>query len=405
MTRSNVYFGLSLVLLVAAGLCGYRGHAYECVGLTAAGVVALVLFRRATVKPMRAIRSGMDLLLSQDFASRLRPVGQKDADEVVRVFNAIMGTMKSERLKNEEQNAFLSKIVEASPMGVAVCTFDGEIESSNPAFKDLGGEALEGVLSTLGDGEQRIIRPGGEQVLKCVRMHFMDRGFRRRFYLVERLTDEIVRAETELFHKIVRTMGHEVNNTLGGVVSVLETLQAVHEGDEIVAEALDSSRSSCLALTSFVKAYSDVVKLPDAEPEAIDVAEFLRRCLPFLQKMCPPNIRLRVDAKDGSRIEGDPMLLERVIVNAVKNAVESIGSRDGEIALGCSGKRIEITDNGPGISAENAERVFTPFFSTKRADRGLGLMLIADILRKHGAAFNLSTDADGLTRLRIDFAK
>lgn len=405
MTRSNIYFGLSIALLAGAGFCGYIGCPKLCAALAAATLVSLLCFHRATVKPLQAIRAGMDLLLSQDFASRLRKVGQKDADDVVELFNSLMSTLKSERLKTEEQQAFLSKIVEASPMGVAVCSLDGSIESSNPAFKALGGEAMAEMLAGLEDGEQRIIRPGGGQVLRCVRMHFMDRGFRRRFFLVERLTDEIVRAEGDMFHKIVRTMGHEVNNTLGGVVSVLETLQSVHEGDEIVAEALDSCRSSCLALGAFVKAYSDVVKLPEAETEALDAGEFLQRCNGFLQGMCPPNIRLRVEAEEAGTIRGDAMLLERVVVNAVKNAVESIGpGKDGEIIVRSHGKRLEIIDNGPGISAENAARVFTPFFSTKRADRGLGLMLIADVLRKHGASFNLATGADGLTRLTIDFA-
>ena len=74
------------------------------------------------------------------------------------------------------------------------------------------------------------------------------------------------------------------------------------------------------------------------------------------------------------------------MVNGVKNAVESIGERAGEIVVRAYGRTLEIVDNGPGLSAEASARVFTPFFSTKRADRGLGLMLIGDVLRKHKAS-------------------
>jgi len=401
--KRHFYFWLCIAALCVAVICGIydlRPYPEVCV-LTA--LAALLCYHRATDKPMDAIRSGMDLLRSQDFASRLRKVGQKDADEVVELFNRIMHSMKSERLKNEEQNAFLGKLIAASPMGIATCTFDGRIETVNQAFRDMTSPALLDTLGSLADGEQRTIRPATGQILRCSRMYFMDRGFSRPFFLVEKLTDEIVRAETELFHKIVRTMGHEVNNTLGGVVSVLETLQSIHDGDTEVVDALASCRSSCLALRDFVKSYSDVVKLPDPVAEPLHLGQFISSCGAFLAEMCPSNIQFALDTDGADTVHADRMLLERVLVNAVKNAVESIGARKGRITVRASGRTLEVTDNGPGLSGEAASRVFTPFFSTKHTDRGLGLMLIADILRKHKAAFTLTTAPDGLTTLRITF--
>lgn len=401
--RHYLYFWLCVAGLCGAALCSFHGAAICAGACSLTALAALLLYRHATAKPMHAIRSGMDLLRSQDFASRLCKVGQKDADEVVVLFNKLMDSMKSERLKNEEQNAFLGKLIAASPMGIATCTLDGEIESSNPAFGSMTSPALLETLGTLADGEQRTVRPASGQVLRCSRMYFMDRGFRRPFFLVERLTDEIVRAETELFYKIVRTMGHEVNNTLGGVVSVLETLEGIHAGDISVLEALVSCRSSCLALRDFVKAYSDVVKLPEPVAAPLDLGKFLSSCGSFLAGMCPPNIQFVLDTGNAATVHADRMLLERVLVNAVKNAVESIGGREGRISVRASGRTLEVTDNGPGLSDEAASRVFTPFFSTKHADRGLGLMLIADVLRKHKADFTLTTASDGLTRLHIEF--
>lgn len=108
---------------------------------------------------------------------------------------------------------------------------------------------------------------------------------------------------------------------------------------------------------------------------------------------------------DPAPVSADTTLLERVLVNAVKNSVESIGKAEGHIIIRSAGRVIEIIDNGAGISPENASRIFTPFFSTKQPDRGLGLMLIADILRKHKADFILATGDDGLTRLRIEFQR
>lgn len=407
MSRSTLCFLISLLALAAAAVLLFLGLKLPCAGALAAGIAGLLLYRRSTAGTIRAVRNGMDLLRSQDFASALRRTGIKDADEVVVLFNSLMATMKAERLKNEEQNAFLAKLIEASPMGVALCDFDGKIIDSNGPFRELAADAaVAATLADLGDGEQRTVRPGGSQVLRCSRMHFMDRGFRRRFYLIERITDEIVRSETELFHRIVRTMGHEVNNTLGGVVSVLETLQTIHADDEFIADTIGSCLGSCLALTAFVKAYSDVVKLPEAELQPTDIGDFVRDCAGFLASMCPSGITLRTETEGCATVGLDPMLMERVMVNGVKNAVESIGERTGEIIVRAAGRSIEITDNGPGLSTEAAGRVFTPFFSTKRADRGLGLMLVGDVLRKHKATYSLRTETRAgrpLTTLRITF--
>lgn len=378
------------------------------VAVCVCGVIALLslaMAYRATSMPMRAIRTGMDLLRSQDFASRLCHTGQKNADEVVDLYNAVITNIKSERLKNLEQENFLARLVEVSPMGIAICSLDGEIERTNPAFEKLSSPALLSTLATLQDNEQSTIRPEASQVLRCSRLLFMDRGFRRPFFLVERLTDEIMKAETNIFNKIVRTMGHEVNNTLGGVVSVLETLAVVNSGDSEICAAIDSCRKSCLNLGDFVKGYSDVVKLPDPELKPVDLNGFVSDAMPFLAEMCPDNITLSTDFHpEAPTVMIDSMLIHRVIVNAVKNAVESIGERPGNITVTTAPGSLVITDNGKGISEADAQRIFTPFFSTKHADRGLGLMLISDILRRHHADFSLTTGTDGLTRLSVRFA-
>lgn len=392
---------LSVIGCAAANYFGLTVYVYIFSGVT---MLSLLMFYRATALPMRAIRTGMDLLRSQDFASRLRLTGQKDADEVVNLYNAIISNIKAERLKNLEQNNFLGKLIEVSPMGIAICSLDGEIERTNPAFDSLSSHALLNALESLPHNGHCTIRPEATQVLRCSKLSFMDRGFRRPFYLVERLTDEIVRAETLIFNKVVRTMGHEVNNTLGGVVSILETLSSLHAPDAEILAAIESCRSSCINLGNFVKGYSDVVKLPEPVFEMVDLNQFVRESLPFLSEMCSDSIIVDVDLREPSpKVSIDPMLIHRVMVNAIKNSVESIGKSPGHITIRTAPNLLEIIDNGKGISEENARHIFTPFFSTKHADRGLGLMLISDILRRHKASFTLSTAPDHLTRLTIKF--
>lgn len=402
--RSIIWFILTALAIISGLVFYLTGRLPGSIISATVALLALILAYRSIAMQLRAIRTGTDLLRSQDFASRLRHVGQKEADSMVDLYNTLISRMKDERLRTEEQNNFLIKLVEASPMGIAICDFDGNIESNNNAFTSMRSPELMDALAGLDYECSTTIRPSGGQILRCSRQYFMDHGFRRPFFLVERLTDEIVRAETDVFHKIIRTMGHEVNNTIGGVVSVLETIADMHEEEPAIAEVAESCRRSCVRLGEFVRGYSDVVKLPDPVLERTDLHRLLSESLLFLRNIGDGNIEIVVEEKDTMPAIAniDPMLVQRVLVNAVKNSVESIGDGPGRITLRAYGTHLEISDNGRGISPEAAERLFTPFFSTKNPDRGLGLMLIADILRRHKADFSLATE-NGVTTLHIKF--
>ncbi len=402
--KDMFFFIFCAAAVAATAVFGYRGQALWCCVSAAVALLALLIIWRSLALQLRTIRTGMDLLRCRDFASRLRHVGVPQADTMVDLYNSLMDNMKNERLRASEQHHFLSKLIEASPMGVAVCSFDAEVETTNEAFRELATpEVVEALRSLDADGSVTV--RSGTQVLRCSRNYFMDRGFRRPFFLVERLTDEIVRAETDVFHKMVRTVSHEVNNTLGGVISVLESLAELHAADKDVAEVIAGCTDSCSRLGDFVRSYADVAKLPEPQLKELDLAAFVAGSMPFLRSLCPAGIDIESDCSaDAATVQADPTLLPRVVVNAVKNAAESIGRRGGKIVIGIRGRSLMITDNGPGLSDEAAENIFKPFFSTKKPDRGLGLMLIAEILRRHKAGFSLSTQ-NSLTTLRVTFPR
>lgn len=376
-----------------AGLCGLM-------------VVLVVMFYRSAAVTMKAVRNGLNLLREQDFSSRLRLTGQPDADNIVELYNTLMASMKAERLKTLEQNRFLSLVVEASPLGIAVCDFNGVIVRTNSAWEKLSSPELAKAVDSVADGDSQVMRLPGASIMRISKLWFMDSGFRRRFVIVERITEEITAAEKQMFNIIVRTIGHEVNNSLGSVISILESLGAMHSDDALAARAIDSCTTSCVNLVSFVRGYAEIVKLPPPDCETVDVNRWLTGLCPALTAMTPANVTLAFDcALSDAAACFDPVLMERVVVNIVKNAVESIAGRpDGaiEIALRANPLTLTVTDNGPGIADEVSAKLFTPFFSTKRPDRGLGLMLVADILRAHDFRYSLSTSPDtGFTTFAI----
>lgn len=407
--RYKVYLSLAIVCVVGialAQLC--QTPAKWIFALCAATVIAAALAWRAVSKPLRAMRNGMDLLRSQDFSSRLRITDQVEADKVIELFNRLMGTMKSERLRLEEQNLFLAKLMDVSPMGVAICDLDDNIVETNPVFRKMQTPELDREISSLAPDDTKVVRHGTSEIYRCSRLWFMDSGFRRTFYIVERLTDDIVESERAVYRKVVRTIGHEVNNALAPVVSVMESIAEMHPEDSIATAAIDSAIDSCHGLQRFVRDYAAVVKLPEPCLQQIDLADEIHRTLPALRALVGNNIAVVVDSANNSTpLRLDMVLIDRVITNIVKNAAESIGSRPGgRISIALHDHTLTITDNGAGITEETAGRLFTPFFSTKHPDRGLGLMLVADILRAHRARFSLHTSSDtGLTTFTINFSK
>lgn len=410
--RYRVYTALLAILIAATGISAAFGVGWQwTAGLSAASFIICLLLFRSVYKPLRAVENGMYLLREQDFSSRLRLTGQPDADRIVELYNTLIDSMKSERLKNQEQNRLLSLLVEASPLGIAICNYDGDIVQTNSAWDAMQSEELSRAIAGVEDGRTETVRLADALVVRISRLWFMDTGFRRRFILVERLTDEIAAAEKQMFNKIVRTIGHEVNNTLGSVISVLESLEDMHSDDDLAAAALASSRNSCANLVGFVSGYADIVKMPPVRLEPVRLDTWLASLRPTLAGMAPPNISVELDTPmPESHATIDPMLMERVIINIVRNAIDSIGDRpDGKIQIGLGSAehghtwRLTVVDNGSGIPDDVAPKLFTPFFSTKRHDRGLGLMLIADILRAHRFTFSLKTSPDtSLTTFSIE---
>lgn len=405
--RYRIYILLMAMITIAVIACAVgEGGTLWIVGLCVALLLVTALLAQAVHSPLKAVQNGMYLLREQDFSSRLRPIGQADADMVVEVYNSVIDSMRAERLKNLEQDRFLSQVVDVSPLGIAICDFDGRIVQTNRAWDRMQSATLSHAIDGVADGDTATVRVADSLIVRISRLWFMDKGFRRRFILVEKLTEEIVAAQKQMFNTIVRTIGHEVNNSLGSVMSVLESLEEMHAGDPLTADAITSCSASCANLVGFVRGYADIVKLPAPVPEQVDLNEWLMRLRPALQALVTGRgITLEMNLGEGeapSRI--DPMLMERVLVNIVKNAAESIGDeKKGVITVSLAAVTepdtpachlLSVSDNGKGISPEASKKLFTPFFSTKNPDRGLGLMLVTDILRAHRSRFSLSTSPE-----------
>ncbi len=424
--RVSWIFSLIILLLtgaiVALMLVDSGSFAYKIVcGVAVVSVLLMVVFYRNVMRPLRSIANGIDLLRAQDFTSRLSPVGQREADKIVDMFNGMMASLKQERLKLREQNHFLDLLIDVSPMGIVLIGADGKISGGNRAaarfldmdsVKEMTGVApkdipstLAKVLNSLQEREMKVVRLNDSMVYRCSRLSFMESGISHPFYLIEKLTDEVMKAERKSYEKVIRMMAHEVNNSLAGIISVMETAEEEIE-DPDLSEAISACENRCRDMGAFITKFASAVKIPEPTRRNVDLIALLRRCTPLFESICTATgSRLTIDLPDEEiSVFIDPVLIEQVVTNIVKNSAESAGEGGNvKISVERHGTWLVVTDDGPGISSEAAEMLFTPFFTTKETGHGLGLLLVSEVLNSHGCRFSLETGEDALTRFKIRF--
>lgn len=377
------------------------------------------------MKPLNALNTGLDLLRVQDFSNRLSHVGQKDTDHIIDIFNRMIQQLKNERLKVREQNHFLDLIISNSPMGVIILTFDNKITSINKSAIthlelkydqevlnkniDTINTPLAKRINALPQGSTETIRIGNAKIFRCSRLSFIDQGFQRPFILIESLTEEVMTAEKKAYERVIRMIAHEVNNSVTGVTSILDSINEIKSTNDCsidVSEAMAICIERCYGLSKFITRFANVVKIPTPITEYVNLNKCISKSTAFLEHIClTRNIVLSLNlCYEDIMVYIDTTLFEQVLVNIIKNAAESIVS-NGEISISTSSNPpcLIIADNGKGIPSDIADKLFTPFFSTKPNGEGLGLIFIREVLLKHNCNFSLYTYDDGITRFTISF--
>lgn len=412
-----------IMLVISIERSGWAFYAIE--SLITISLIFLYIFYRKVVKPLQTIGNGMELLREQDFSSRLTTVGQVEADRIVQVFNKMMDQLKNERLRLREQNHFLDLLISASPMGVIILTFDGEISMINKAALHFIGASSEDVVKNqqlkdidspliheieqLAQNSTETIRLSDSMIYRCSRLSFVDRGFAHPFILIESLTSEVIKAEKKAYEKVIRMIAHEVNNSVAGISSTLESvnevLETINDTDDL-QEVMKVCIERNISLSKFITNFADVVKIPEPQTKLVDLNKRVGACKIFMENICRSrNIQLNMElCNEPIYVDIDISLFEQVIVNIIKNAAESIGE-NGNIYIRTSSSplQLEIGDTGKGISKEIETKIFSPFFSTKPNGQGIGLIFIRDVLTKHKCTFSLRTYSDGITRFKILF--
>jgi two-component system, NtrC family, nitrogen regulation sensor histidine kinase NtrY len=431
--RRKFLLYLALTHLLFAGVAVYllRQHRLWLLAVEAVFVASLYAgwrLIRGLFSGLDLVKSGAQFISDSDFTARFNEAGHPELDQLIQVYNRMVDHLREERVRLQEQNYFLDKVLTASPSGVVTLDFDGRVALVNPsALKMLGlpRESLIGrrldelptplapALGTLAVGEAKVLPLQAGRRVRCQRAQFLDRGFARHFILIEELTEELRQTEKAAYERLIRLMSHEVNNSVGAANSLLHS--CLHYAGQLSADdrpdfehALGVVIARTDQLSALMKSFADVARLPPPRLEPCDVRRLVEDVAVLLRAESERR-RVAWEWEVRERLEPipmDPAQMEQAFVNVCKNALEAIGESGRiKVQLGrLSGRAfVTVEDSGGALTPEVREHLFTPFFTTKPGGQGIGLTLVREVLHNHRFDFALEGRPGEATRFTVYF--
>jgi two-component system nitrogen regulation sensor histidine kinase NtrY len=385
--------------------------------LTIVIVACFALFissaREHIVHPLRTMSNLLAGLREGDYSIRARNAREGSAlGEVLREINSLGETLRQQRLGAFEATALLRTIM--SEIDVAVFTFDparrlrlinraGETLLGRTMDKLLGKTAKELALDTCLDVNEdeplTLNFPGASGRWGIRRSTFREQGLPHELLVLTDLSRTLREEESRAWQRLVRVLGHEMNNSLAPIKSLAASLESLLRREPLppdwkddTSAGLNSIASRADSLSRFLQAYTRLTKLPPPQKQDVDLARLVQRVVDL-----EPRLNVKILAGPMRQVHADAAQIEQLLINLVHNAVDAALETHGNVSIGWREKEdsieIFVQDDGPGIM--NAANLFVPFFTTKPHGSGIGLPLSRQIAEAHGGSLVLMNRENG----------
>lgn len=417
--------------------------------ITAIIIVGLIIYQtfiliRYVERTNRKLTLFLQVIRYSDFSSTFSDRGLgKSFEDLNSAFMEVIEQFKKHRAEKEEHYNYLHTVVQHINIGIIAYNSAGKVDLFNTAMKrllrtrnirflsDLDGvkEGLSNTLQKLKSGERTLIRLFiNDELLQisAFATEFRMRGEHYTLVSLQDISSELDEKEIESWQKLIRVLTHEITNSITPISSLASTVREMlldEDHDQVLLKALDGEdlegvqgaidtiQKRSQGLLNFVEVYRNLTRIPKPNFRYFKVREIFERSEHLLKpKMQELGISCsnRVFPPD-MMVTADPDLVDQVIINMILNAMDAVkGKEDGEISVLATMNNnnrvvVDIKDNGSGIKPDIMDKIFMPFFTSKKHGSGIGLSLSRQIMHLHKGSITVKSNPGEGTTFTLTF--